>query len=70
MEKLFTCEEIAERYGVKITTVYEWVRRGELPAVKFGKLYRIRADDLKTFEEKNRTVSDNGGEVSGKCFSV
>ena len=37
MEKFFSCEEIAVRYAVKITTVWEWIRRGDLPAIKIGK---------------------------------
>ncbi|MBQ8511342.1 MAG: helix-turn-helix domain-containing protein [Clostridia bacterium] len=56
MEKLFSCEEIAERYAVKITTVWAWIRGGELPAIKVGKQYRIRADDLEAFEQKSNTV--------------
>lgn len=56
MEKFFSCKEIAERYAVKITTVWKWIRRGDLPAVKAGRLYRIRADDLDEFERKNRTA--------------
>lgn len=64
MEKFFSCEEIAERYAVKITTVWEWIRRGDLPAVKVGRLYRIRADDLEAFERKRRTVPNAGGEDS------
>lgn len=64
MEKFYTCEEIAERYAVKITTVWEWIRRGDLPAVKVGRLYRIRADDLEAFERNSRTVPKAGGEDS------
>ncbi len=55
MEKFFSCEEIAVRYTVKITTVWEWIRRGDLPAIKIGKQYRIRASDLEAFERENRT---------------
>lgn len=62
MEKFFTSEEIAARYSVKTTTVWEWIRRGELPAIKIGKLYRIRADDLEAFEKKGRTIPQKGNE--------
>lgn len=55
MEKFFSCEEIAVRYSVKITTVWEWIRRGDLPAIKIGKQYRIRASDLEAFERDNCT---------------
>ena len=55
MEKFFSCEEIAMRYSVKTTTVWEWIRRGDLPAIKIGKQYRIRASDLEEFERNDRT---------------
>ena len=50
MDKLFTCSEIADRYNVKIITVWDWIRKGKLPAVKVGKSYHVRQDDLKAFE--------------------
>lgn len=28
MEKRYTCEEVAEYYHVKVTTVYDWIKRG------------------------------------------
>lgn len=62
MEKFFTSEEVASRYSVKTTTVWEWIRRGELLAIRIGKLYRIRADDLEAFEQKRRTIPQKGNE--------
>lgn len=57
MEKFYSCEQVAERYGVKVTTVWEWIRAQKLPAVKIGKQYRITADQLAAFEKGNRTIS-------------
>lgn len=59
MEKFYSCEEIAERYDVKIITVYDWIKLQKLPAVKIGKQYRITAEDLAEFERRNRTVPSN-----------
>lgn len=56
MEKFYSCEEIAERYRVNVVTVWRWIRRQELPAVRIGKAYRITADDLAAFEAKRRTI--------------
>lgn len=36
MEKLYTCEEIAERYSVNAATVKEWIRRKELSKCLYG----------------------------------
>jgi len=57
MEKLLTCEQVAERYSVKVITVWEWIRTNKLPAVKInGRNYRIRAEDLVAFEQQNETT--------------
>ncbi len=50
MDKFYSCEQVAERYGVKVTTVWEWIRSKKLPAMKIGKQYRITADQLRAFE--------------------
>lgn len=56
MEKFYSCEQIAERYDVKLTTVWSWIRTQRLPAVKVGKQYRVTADALAAFEKENCTI--------------
>lgn len=56
MSKTYSCNEVAERYGVKTGTVWEWVRNKKIPAIKIGKLYRIREKDLQVFESERMTV--------------
>ena len=56
MSKMYTCEEVAERYGVKVITVWDWIRKKKLSAIKIGREYRISADDLENFENSNRTI--------------
>ena len=36
LEPRFTTEDVANRYGVKITTVQRWVREGRLTALNLG----------------------------------
>lgn len=38
-----TVEEFAARFDVKPSHVYRCVREGLIPAIKFGRLYRIPA---------------------------
>lgn len=57
MSKMYTCEDIAERYGVQIITVWDWIRKKKLPAIKIGKGYRVTEEDLKAFEDSRRTVT-------------
>ena len=52
----FTSEEVAKRYGVKVVTVWRWIKKGLLEASKMGgKFYRISEAALLAFErgEKN-----------------
>lgn len=56
MDKLYTCDEIAMRYDVKTLTVWDWIRKKKLTAVKIGKSYRIREEDIETFEKERCTV--------------
>jgi excisionase family DNA binding protein len=50
MEKLFTCEEVAERYRVKVVTVWSWIRNGKLKAFRPAKSYLIPQSALEQFE--------------------
>jgi len=40
-DELLTPEEAAEWLRVTPDTIYRWLREGELPAIKLGRLYRI-----------------------------
>lgn len=55
---MFTCEEVAERYKVKVITVWEWIRQKKLGAIKLGKEYRITEDDLVAFEDSRRVKTE------------
>ncbi len=41
-----TVAEVAEQLRVSNMTVYRLVQGGQLPAVRVGRSYRIRADDV------------------------
>ena len=51
METLYTCDEVAERYGVEQQTVHKWVRLGKLKALCIGKSYRFKESALVEFEK-------------------
>lgn len=56
LDRLYTCEEVAERYSVKVSTVWEWIRLKKLAAISIGRGYRIKESDLLEFEQLNKTA--------------
>ena len=56
MSKMYTCDEVAERYKVKVITVRDWILQKKLNAIKLGREYRISEDDLTRFEDERKTI--------------
>jgi excisionase family DNA binding protein len=48
-QELFTADEVADRLGLHVRTVRNYVRDGRLTAVRIGKQYRIARADLEAF---------------------
>lgn len=48
-DEYYSIEEVAEKLKVAYLTVYRWVQAGKLKALKAGKQYRIKREDLETF---------------------
>lgn len=46
MSELYSVEQVAERLGLHVKTVRNYVRDGRLKAVRIGRQYRIAAADL------------------------
>lgn len=57
MSKLYTCDEVAKRFSVQTRTVWDWIRANKLIAIRIGREYRIKEEDLRAFEDERRTVS-------------
>lgn len=48
-DRLYSVEQVAERLGLHVRTVRNYVRDGRLNAVRIGKQYRISQSDLEAF---------------------
>jgi excisionase family DNA binding protein len=48
-ETLLTAAEVADQLRVSTMTIYRLIRSGELPAVRVGRNYRVRARDLDAY---------------------
>ncbi len=46
---LLTVHEVAETLKVKETTIRTWIRERKLRAIKFGREWRVDAEDLEAF---------------------
>jgi excisionase family DNA binding protein len=51
-EKLLTPQDVADRLGVKVSTVYYWSHIGYIPTVKLGRLIRFRWSKVNHWLEK------------------
>jgi excisionase family DNA binding protein len=48
-QELFSVEQVADRLGLHVRTIRNYVRDGRLKAVRIGKQYRIAREDLEAF---------------------
>lgn len=48
-EEYFTINEVAKKLKVAYLTVYRWIQANKLKAVKAGKQYRIKKEELDKF---------------------
>jgi excisionase family DNA binding protein len=54
---LLTAKEVADMLKLNVLTVYEYIRKSKLPAVKFGRSYRIEEKDLNKFIKEHKVKS-------------
>ena len=47
--KLYTVEEVTEILKVTQRTLYNYIKRRSLKAIKIGKYWRIKVEDLEDF---------------------
>jgi len=49
VSKFLLVEEVAEKLRLHPNTIRIYIKEGRLPAAKFGKVYRIKEEDLEEF---------------------
>lgn len=45
-DKIYGVAELASFFGVTKKTIWEWCKKGKLPAFKIGKEWKVRVSDL------------------------
>jgi len=54
-EKLLTIKDIAKYLKLNEATVYLWAQEGKLPAIKIGRFWRFKKEDIdKWLEERKK----------------
>jgi|SRR5215207_9712357 len=57
-QELYSVEQVADRLGLHVRTIRNYVRAGRLKAVRIGKQYRIAREDLDAFTGTSAAVLD------------
>jgi beta-ketoacyl-acyl-carrier-protein synthase II len=73
MEKnnsLLTPEQVAKILQVHVLTVYNYIRRGNLNAVRLGRSYRIVPEDLTLFIKSNRLKKQQATRVNNSFYQT
>lgn len=63
-DRLYSVEQVAERLGLHVRTIRNYVRDGRLAAVRIGKQYRIAHEDLEAFT--GRPVPAPSSDTAGR----
>lgn len=64
-ESSLTPEEVADLLRIKKNTVYELIKRGELPAYRIGRKVRVDAEDLEVYKNRGKRMAASREEDPG-----
>lgn len=54
-KEFYTAQDLADKFGVNIMTIYRYIKAGKLKAFKFGKEFRINSKDFESFLTNHKT---------------
>ena len=54
MNRLLTIDETKRYLRVKKSTIYSWANKGKIPAIKIGKFWRFKKEDIDKWLEEKR----------------
>ncbi len=62
MERLITIKEASERLGVSRWTITQWIKRGDLPAIRIGGKRRIPESVLENWKRLGSNFAPERGD--------
>ena len=54
-EPLMSVKDLAEYLQVDMSTIYIWSQRGQIPAMKVGKMWRYRRSEIEEWLNQRRS---------------
>ncbi len=63
MEEILTAEEVAAYIKIPVSSVYARARRGEIPAIRIGRLYRFRKAGIDRWLEGQMTQPEEPSRI-------
>lgn len=69
-DRLLSIEDAVKYLNVSRNTLYDWINNEGLPAIKIGRILRIRKESLDTWIKDQEDLSDLGPEVREWVTSV
>jgi len=57
-QPFLTPQEVSDLLQVSVYTVRRWIKQGQLPAYKVGRLWRIKEGDLNKWLDKQRPLDE------------
>ena len=67
LKPFMSVEEVSDLLGVNSQLIYRLVRSGELPAIRVGRVYRVRQEDFAAYVERQKTARADTGGVCAAC---
>jgi len=56
IDKLLTSKEVADKLQIKETTIREWARVGKLKAIRVGRYWRFRSQDVENWLKEQEVI--------------
>jgi excisionase family DNA binding protein len=56
-QEILTVDQVAEEFQLTAQTIRNWIKAGTLPAVKVGKVYRVKREDIDALLSREQSES-------------
>lgn len=65
-DRWMSVDEIGEYLGVKRDTIYNWISDRKMPAIKMGRLWKFKKDEVDEWVRNGGAVEHESAEHKGR----